>query len=104
MYRYLLYNPCGPAADDLLADLPEDVTAVACGHTAESEATWTALLSSLGLAGVSAFPCLLTWEDEHDVEDAEFGTVTIPGRWIEIRIADMSLRDRTWTQLDRKDR
>lgn len=97
MTRYLVYNPSGPAADSLLADLPEDVTAVPFGWTPEIEAARNDLLAQLGVSGVSSLPCLLYLELEHTVDDGEGGTITIPEGWREQRWIDDHPAPQHWS-------
>lgn len=96
MARYLFYNPSGPAADDLLANLPADVEAVPFGWTPEIEADRNALLAALGVFGVSSLPCVLYLDLEHEVDDGEGGAVTVPEQWREHRWIDDHATPEDW--------
>ena len=89
--RYLLYNPSGPAADALLADLPDDVAPVPFGWTAEIEAARNNLLASLfGVSGISSLPCILYLELAHD---------GVPEHWVEQRFVEQPAAAWSWDNI-----
>lgn len=101
--RYFFYNIYGDA-DDLLAQKPNDVTAIPFGWDDKSEATRNKLLSELD-CGVSCLPSVIYWRNEYSYESLDQNnqtiTITVPAHWEEIRVADIE-QPWTWNKIQDK--
>lgn len=96
--RYLFHSIYGDAAE-LVRTAPVDVTCIKSGGDPSNEKRMRDKLVEIGSkVSISALPSLIYFIESHQ-RRRDGATVDVPGRWSELRVADLP-KPWTWTQID----